>query len=170
MQAECSLVLQAPKTRVSRESSSSATVQESSDGLGEKSKKRKRGDIDGNMSKENPAVVIIARLYTTVCSAIAQVVARTVEDLGGTEEFAAEHMKAALKTSPEIAAKIVGSAFRITAEGLSGKLTDILPGVDYHAALIAPIALWGFRSAGGDEMKGLASSVGCYDIDCVSVY
>ena len=143
-------------------SSSSATLDVPLTTQVRKSRKRKRDNAETvpvRALKTSP--VDTCKLYIAICSALRQVETHTEEASEGVQRFAAEHMKAAIKCSPERAARNLGNSLRIAKDALSslgrnGSLED----TDVHASLILPlVSLWNLRSATTDDHTGQSSNV-----------
>ena len=145
---------------LSGESSSSATIENTARIGVKKSKKRKRDETEDGSSKTNTQIDV-ERLFICMCSALQQAEEKA-EDVDDSEAiFAAEHMKAALKTSPENAARILGSSFGIL-EFLVRKsnpkdfvkMSEIM-----RESLLSPlVTLWDFRASTSDDDFGNTSS------------
>ena len=142
--------------------SSSTTIDVPSDTTRRTSRKRKR---DGNavLPSNLPCrpKVNAAKLLLCICSATRQILKLTVDAVGG-DEFATEHMKATLKTTPERAGKILGSSLSVIRQVLQNLGNE--PGganyVDIHECLLLPmIGLWECRATASDDLTTESSNV-----------
>lgn len=154
-----------PQRPLSRESSSSTTVQE---GLStKKSKKRKRDQTRPSTDEiDTPKFSDTHKLHFAICSAVKQLETCNIGTSQGSDGFAAEHMKAALKASVKQCSRILGGFF--------GSLSNVLGTVDHRSQdrkldeaaniyenLIQPmVELWNLRSSSSDDNAGLLSAVG----------
>jgi len=157
---------QSPQRPLSRESSSSITVQEGLSTNLKRSKKRKR-EQKGSSTYETDTFKLpdIYALHFSICSAVKQLETRTIEISSGSDEFAAEHMKAALKTTVKQCSRILGGFF----ESLNGVLETFLDGAqdekndkeaDISENLTQPmVELWTLRSSPLEDIPGLLSAV-----------
>ena len=148
-------------SQVSNASSSSATVQISSATTGENPRKRKRDIAEGGvLNTPEPTLVDYKKLYICICSVSQQILSRTACSSEGVEGFAAEHMKAAVKCSPDRAAKILGSSLINVRHILESLEPNDRFGANLHAStILSMIALWDLRSATNDDLAGRSSHV-----------
>ncbi|MCJ1474392.1 hypothetical protein MMC13_003050 [Lambiella insularis] len=145
---------------VSRENSSSSTVQESPFVVNQNSKKRKRDTESSVNNAVSMSAKHLRRLYLSICGAVSQVEEHTVSASGGADEFAAEHMKAAMKTSVEQSAKILGNALQVLKYILMipGDDTRTWETCDYDYVLKPLINIWNLRSSLEDAHNGPLSA------------
>ena len=135
-----------PTAPLSRESSSSTTVQEMPSTAGKKSKKRKRGQPESGVHPVGKAPVLDpVLLYTAICGVLSQIEAFTNNKPGEAENFAVEHIKAAIKTPIEEGAKILGDSLKILVQVISVPNNSI-HAVNYDIILRPTIDVWSLRS------------------------
>ena len=143
-------------------SSSSATLDVPFATPAKKSRKRKRnnGEIVPARILESSSIGP-CELYLAICSALRQVETHTEDESEGVQGFAAEHMKAAIKCSPEAAARILGNSMCTAKHALSSLWqSGFLENTDIHALLILPwVSLWNLRSETNDDLAGQLSNV-----------
>ena len=146
----------------SRESSSSATVQEVSVDIGKKSRKRKRKSLEPESHEaEHPSSPDIYALHLSICSTIKQVEVRTNTVFAETDGFAAEHMKSALKTSIDQSARILGRALGSLRHILQVKLPKgQIIGTEIYNTLLRPIIdIWDMQTRSSDNTASLSYAV-----------
>ena len=155
--------------------SSSTMLESPSSHTVRKSRKRKR---EGTMFTGQPAMTELYKgehadgglVYEALCGALSQVIHLTEARTGDISEFASEHMKAVLRTSPDEVAKVLGFSMymlswrikqRTTA--LEGRIEEPL---EPSSMFLSPmVALWELRSGTADDLAGQASNVssnGCH--------
>ena len=78
------------------------------------SKKRKRESLEGAPRQKAAQVVDVNALFIAVCSVLGQTLNFTKSQLAGSEDYAVEHLKHALKCTSQNAADILGNAFYVT--------------------------------------------------------
>ena len=147
----------------SRESSSSATIENGSSIEVKNSKKRKRDETEPEFSTNaGEARIDSAKLFTCICSALQQIGDRATDVSHGEALLPAEYIKAALKTSPEAAARIVGSCLSI----LERLVFVRVPGhpekpseISCDTMLVPVLTIWNFRSSPAEDIAGLLSAV-----------
>ena len=147
----------------SRESSSSATIENGSTIEVKISKKRKRDE-----TKSEPTTALVdaqidgAKLFTCICSALQQIEERATDVSHGEALLPAEYIKAALKTSPEAAARIIGSCLNILERLVSASVpgdTEKSSDISHDMMLVPVLTLWNFRASPADDIAGLLSAV-----------
>ena len=144
---------------LSRESSSSTTVQEMPSIAGKKSKKRKRGQVEPEiLTARNAAVLDPVLLYVSICSVLSQVEAPNNRKSEEVENFAIEHIKAAIKASIEQSSEILGSSLEIIAQILRDANSSD-PSVTYDVFLKPVLYIWSSRSIFQETTDGLISAV-----------
>ena len=131
-----------------------------------KSRKRKRENI-GSWTHEtdNTKSFDVLALHFSICSALRQLKARTVSISSGRDEFAAEHLKAALKTTVKQSSRILGGFFG----SLIGVLETIMDraqdeknerAANIYEDLMQPVVeLWSLSSSPPETIAGSESAV-----------
>ena len=150
-----------PPPEESEDSASSATLETSSPLYHNGSAKRKHGEAQ---HYDNGSFIVTSmqavELYLSLCGVVQLTILHTTfeKNIG---HFNAEHMKTAIKSPPECAGRILGSAFAIAAH--SWKLLqheNRFQNFNFHDFSIAPyIALWDMRQLNGDDSSDLPSIV-----------
>ncbi|MCJ1389850.1 hypothetical protein MMC18_002707 [Xylographa bjoerkii] len=147
-----------PKVPLSRESSSSTTVQEMPSVASKKSKKRKRSQPKAEiLTDENEPGLDSVMLYVAICGALSQIEAFTNDKPGEAENFAIEHMKAAIKTSIEQSAKILGDSLAMLVQIISVP-NNFCEAANYDIFLRPTVGVWSLRSIFQETNDGLVSA------------
>ncbi|MCJ1381820.1 hypothetical protein MMC17_004931 [Xylographa soralifera] len=155
-----------PKAPRSRESSSSTTVQEMPRVASKKSKKRKRGQPDSeSLTAEEVPVLDPILLYIAICGALSQIEVFTNDKPGEAENFAIEHIKAAIKTPIEQSAKILGNSLNILAQIISVP-NNSSQAVNYNVFLRSAVDVWSLRST-FQETRDDSISAQAFSIHCL---
>ena len=150
------------QTTPSRESSSSATVQEVPINIGKKSGKRKRGSLEPESHEPKyPSSPDKYTLHLSICSTVKQVEVRTHTISAGMDGFAAEHMKSALRASTDQSARILGRAIGSLRHILQIKLhKEQLKETEVHDTLLRPILdIWDMQTRSSDNTASLSNTV-----------
>jgi len=155
-----------PQRPLSRESSSSTTVQEGLSTNLKKSKKRKREHTGSSTYQtDTPKQLDTHTLLSSICSAVRQLETRTIETSSSPDDFGVEHMKAALKANVEQCSRVLGSFFGGLNVVLGPLLDRTLKEVDSKTAniyenLVQPmVELWSLRASSSDDLPSLLSAV-----------
>ena len=143
---------------------SSDTVESSSSGR-RTSRKRKLDGTEVTASEEaiKTATGAFRVVYLAICDTLRHLQSLTM-DPGQTQGFAVEHMKSSLRTSPEEAARIIGSSFYLMNRAiqtpqrhrqrkrvLTKKFLNLLGNSGYGYCIFPAIGLWNQRSLIGQH-------------------
>ncbi|MCJ1281448.1 hypothetical protein MMC26_000767, partial [Xylographa opegraphella] len=151
---------------LSRQSSSSTTVQEMPTATSKKSKKRKRGQPDPELlTEEGSPIVDPILLHVAICGTLGQIAAFTNDKPGEAENFAAEHIKAAIKTPIEQGAKILGKSLKILAH-IIGVPNNSSYAVNYDIFLRSIVDVWSLRSTFQETNDGF-NSAQAFSVHCL---
>ena len=148
-----------PEAALSRESSSSTTVQEMPTVASKQSKKRKRGQRDSeSLTAEGAPILDLILLYTAICGVLSQIEAFTKDKPGEAENFAIEHIKAAIKTPIEQGVKILENSLKILTQiiGIPDKSKHA---VSYDVFWRPIVEVWSLRSTFQENTDGAISAV-----------
>lgn len=126
-----------------------------------KSKKRKRDETTFADNAASPSAFPLHRVYLCICGALRQVQAHAVSTAGDAEGFAVEHIKAAMKTSVDQGAKILGNALEVLKRILVFTSEEAPSPETYDSDFVLnPItSIWTLRSTVQGAADSLASAV-----------
>ena len=138
--------------------SSSATLEPSPVKAPHRSRKRKRDDTSISLNWILPVVdPDVKRLFGSICCTMREVDALMNDMPDQSRGFAVEYMKAALKSSAESAAAILGGSFSITNFLLRRSCEPL---VDSYDTCINPmLTLWNLRFQAKDDPSGYSDLV-----------
>ena len=124
------------------------------------SRKRKRPGSDSPPAKVSTQISNLGALFIAFCGALGQVMALTKQSTVGSQDYAIEHMRYAMKPLPESAANILGSGLYVVNDliqdpKLSSRLTSTellslhreMEKTAYQSALNPLVELWDLQSS-----------------------
>ena len=160
-------------------------AEDSSDTVGSSSEEQrtsKKRKLDGTEITASEDIVSTATgafrvLYLAICGNVRQLQSLTM-NVEPNKEFAVEHLKSCLRSSPEDAAQILGSSFHLTncmiqasqkywhgRRTFKSQLQRNLADTGYRSCILPAIDLWNRRSLKGQH-SSISSNVRSFEITC----
>ena len=156
-----------------------ANTLESSSDEQRTSKKRKLDGTEVIASEDvaSTATSVFGVLYLAICGTVRQLQSLTI-DVEQTKDFAVEHLKSCLRSSPGDAAHILGSSFYLTNRIIQAsqrhwhrkrmfksQLQKELADTGYRSCILPAIDLWSRRSLVG-QRSSISSNVRSFEVSC----